>query len=292
MISTKMKELERVEVALLAENTARGAGVLGEHGLSWWIESEGRSLLFDLGQGFVLQNNAAWMKIDYREATAVVFSHGHYDHVGGWSRLSEDLSGATVYLHPDALQEKFQKKADGRMSNAGDRHFAPVLSHSSCPVVESRDPVEVLPGIWTTGEVPRVTSYEDTGGDFYCGNKGCERDALKDDQSIFFKTSLGIVVILGCAHAGVINTLLHIQTLAGQRIHAVFGGMHLLHATDERLQLVVDALKRIGPDWIAPNHCTGDRAVACLRNAFPGQTLEAHAGQRYVFPIVTENHTQ
>jgi 7,8-dihydropterin-6-yl-methyl-4-(beta-D-ribofuranosyl)aminobenzene 5'-phosphate synthase len=91
-------------------------------------------------------------------------------------------------------------------------------------------------------------------------------------------------VILGCAHAGVINTLNYVQELTGERIHAAIGGMHLLHANAERMQHTIEALHMINPDWIGPNHCTGDAAVAQLRTAFAERCLECHAGQSYTFP--------
>lgn len=135
-----------------------------------------------------------------------------------------------------------------------------------------------------TGQVPRTNQIEDTGGDFYCGAQGADVDWLLDDQSLFFKTRLGVVVVLGCAHAGVVNILSYIQELTGERIHAVLGGMHLLRADTERMQFTIDGLRRLAPDWLAPNHCTGDAAVADLWAAFRPQMLEMHAGQSYIFP--------
>ncbi|HKK19546.1 MAG TPA: MBL fold metallo-hydrolase [Opitutales bacterium] len=187
-------------------------------------------------------------------------------------------------LHPSALEPKYQLRADGRMDPAGDRHFASALAESAARAIKCTEPVEVLPGIWTTGEVPRETAYEDTGGDFFAGARGCREDEVPDDLSLFFRSEKGLVVILGCAHAGLINILRHCTRLTGERIHAVLGGMHLLHATEGRMSATIEALREIGPDWLAPNHCTGDAAVARLFNAFPGKILELHAGQSLKFP--------
>jgi len=268
----------------LVENTARGAGILGEHGLCWCLRHGGQQLLFDLGQGMALESNAKRMGIDLEDTDVLVFSHGHYDHVGGWGALADRLSSAKLYLHPDALTPKFQRRADGRMVPAGVAAFAGAVESAGNEVIVSTEPCEVLPGIWMTGEVPRANQLEDTGGDFYCGQRGADVDLILDDQSLFFKTKLGVVVVLGCAHAGLVNTLDYISKLSGERIHAVLGGMHLLHAGAERMQFTIEGLRRLAPDWLAPNHCTGDAAVAALRAAFPHKVFEMHAGQSCLFP--------
>jgi 7,8-dihydropterin-6-yl-methyl-4-(beta-D-ribofuranosyl)aminobenzene 5'-phosphate synthase len=279
-------QCDSVSLSLLVENTARGAGILGEHGLCWCLRHGGQQILFDLGQGMALHRNAKRMGVDLEDTDALVFSHGHYDHVGGWGTFSDRLSHAKVYLHPDALTAKFQRRRDGRMVPAGVATFAGAVVSAGNEVIASTEPREVSPGIWMTGEVPRTNQVEDTGGDFYCGKQGADVDLVLDDQSLFFKTELGVVVVLGCAHAGVVNTLDYISALTGERIHAVLGGMHLLHANPQRMQFTIDGLRRLAPEWLAPNHCTGDAAVAALRAAFPDKVFEIHAGQSCIFPRI------
>jgi 7,8-dihydropterin-6-yl-methyl-4-(beta-D-ribofuranosyl)aminobenzene 5'-phosphate synthase len=279
---------DAVAVSLLAENTARGAGILGEHGLCWCLRHGGKQLLFDLGQGMALRHNARQMGLDLAATDALVFSHGHYDHVRGWHQGASHLSDAAVFLHPHALDAKFQKRPDGRMDPAGDAGFASAMEKISHRVFASTEPCELIPGIWMTGQVPRRHPLEDTGGDFYSGVDAESRDDLLDDQSVFFRTNAGAVVVLGCAHAGVINTLDYVAELTGDRIHAVMGGMHLLQAGEARMRFTVEALSRIAPDCLAANHCTGDAAVARLWQAFPGRVFEMHAGQSAIFPITTK----
>lgn len=277
--------LSQVSVTVLCENTARRSGVVGEHGLSWWIEAGEKRVLFDLGQGLGLVNNAARLGVDLCRVDAIALSHGHYDHVGGWHELPLAARRALVFYHPDAFAPKYQKRQDGRIDPVGDRAAVEALMAEAGDLVPSSEPVEVVPGVWLSGEVPRTTSYEDTGGVFCCDEEGEVVDPIRDDQSLFFDTEQGLVVILGCAHAGVVNTLRYLRDLTLRPIHAVLGGMHLVNAGPERVRRTVEDLKAIGPDWIGANHCTGSLARARLQLAFEDRFLECGAGDRIRFPI-------
>lgn len=274
-------------MTLLVENTARGRGILAEHGLAWWIENPAGKLLFDTGQGQVLERNAEICGIALEEAAAVVLSHGHYDHVGALERVLSRAPKASVFLHPGALQKRYSGAPGGRTREVNEPFlYDGGLEHKADRIVPTREAMEVMDGIHVTGEVPRITDYEDTGGDFYLDADGLVRDPIIDDQSIYFQSDRGTVLILGCAHAGVVNTMLHVANLTGRdRIHAVMGGMHLLHADPERLQMTYEVFRKMDVALIAPCHCTGIRAVAGFWNSFPDQCVEAHAGKEFKFNL-------
>ncbi len=135
-----------------------------------------------------------------------------------------------------------------------------------------------------TGPVPRLSSYEDTGGPFYLDPEGTTPDLIEDDMALWIETPEGTVVCLGCAHAGVVNTLEHICGLTGhRRLRAVIGGFHLMSAGRERLDQTVEALRRLSPALLAPCHCTGDSATAHLRAALGESVAPGKAGTLYRF---------
>jgi len=215
-----------VKITILAEDTAGPRGTVGEHGLAIWIETDGRVVLFDTGQGLALRQNASVLVLDLSRVEVIIVSHGHYDHGGGLSdAIASCSSTAPVFLHPCALLPKYTPP---------DREIGiPRLAETQVSrVIAIREPQQVLPGVWTTGEIPRLTAFEDTGGRFYRDSSCTTPDPLLDDQALFLESSQGLVVILGCAHAGVINTLERVRQLSGTRkIHAILGGMHLLNAS-------------------------------------------------------------
>jgi 7,8-dihydropterin-6-yl-methyl-4-(beta-D-ribofuranosyl)aminobenzene 5'-phosphate synthase len=147
-----------------------------------------------------------------------------------------------------------------------------------------QQPVEVADGLFATGAIPRTTELEDVGGRFFLDPE-CQRpDLLPDDQALFFESRDGLVVLLGCAHAGVINTLRHIESFTGsKRIFAVLGGMHLLHASEERLQFTLQELERRGMRMLVPLHCTGWQPTLRLWHAFPEQCLQGGVGAVFRF---------
>lgn len=284
----KMEKRQEIRVTLLAENTARGRGILGEHGLAYWIETDDGRLLFDTGQGHVLRRNAETLGIDLASADAIVLSHGHYDHVGGLEPELVRSPRAVVYLHPDALRERFIRKDEGMYPVNEEFLFGGRIEEGTAHLCKTGEPVEVLPGVWTTGEVPRLTDYEDTGGAFFLDEAGTKTDPIRDDQALYFRTGKGIVLILGCAHAGVVNTMRHVAGLTGEeRLHAVIGGMHLLHAGEERLEQTYRVFDEMEVELIAPCHCTGIRATVGFWNRFGDRCREAHAGKAFRFDGVS-----
>ncbi|NQU25134.1 MAG: MBL fold metallo-hydrolase [Candidatus Nealsonbacteria bacterium] len=269
-----------LSVTVLVENTARGADVLGEHGLAFWIEVDRRRILFDTGQGKVLRHNAKCLEISLDTAETVVISHGHFDHTGGLKDLLDVTGPVNLYLHPAALQEKYHRKKTPPHRSIGIPNLdEQALRQRTQKLVWTRKPTKVTEGVYVTGEIPRRNDFEDTGGPFYVDRSCTEPDPLPDDQALYVETPAGTVVILGCAHAGVVNTLDYIAELTSRdRIHAVLGGMHLMRATPQRLEATVKALKRYGLRRIGTAHCTGTRATSYLWSQLPNECFECCVG--------------
>ncbi|HPC49882.1 MAG TPA: MBL fold metallo-hydrolase [Kiritimatiellia bacterium] len=232
-----------VTITLLADNHA-AYGLDAEHGFALWIEADGRRILFDTGCGDALPRNMDILGIDVRRTDAVVLSHGHYDHTGNLPWALEQATGAALYLHPSTLRSRYsiheKPKPIGMPQVSAEvvQQLPDTRRHWVCA------PVALSANVWLTGGVPRQTAYEDTGGPFFLDEEGRYADAIPDDLSLWIQTPAGLVICLGCCHAGVINTVQYIaKTSADQRIVALLGGMHLLHASEERLERTAEALK-------------------------------------------------
>ena len=277
----------KTRITVLVENTAEGAGILAEHGLAYWIDWDGHKVLFDTGQGNVLANNAYRMNIPLREADAIVLSHGHYDHTGGLAEALKTSRPVTVYAHPAAFAPKYARKPDGSANEIGMPHLAERAIRSlHNRLVYTDQPTPVVDRLTVTGPVPRLTDFEDTGGPFFLDQACTKPDPLEDDQSVFFDTVEGTVVLLGCAHSGIINTLQYIRQLTGDRpIRAVIGGMHLGAASSERIERTIEELQRIGVQQLAPGHCTGMPATVALWTAFSTICVACHVGKTFEFKI-------
>ncbi len=258
---------------------------MGEHGLAYHIESGGSSLLFDTGQTALILQNARRLGLDLSRLDSVALSHGHYDHTGGLHAVRGIAPSADLYAHPGARARRFARNPDGttRDIGIGPEGLDALRSHPE-RTHETASATEVAEGVFLTGEIPRATAFEDVGGPFVLDERGLVPDPIVDDQALFFETRDGVVVLLGCAHAGVVNTMRHIRQLTGGRpIHTVLGGMHLLTAGPERMDRTVEAVREECLQQLGPAHCTGMAAVARLWREFPHACTVCSVGCRFTF---------
>ena len=278
-----------VLVTTICENRAPRSGLLGEHGLAMLLEARGRRILFDTGAGATLAGNAADLGLDLTKLDAVVLSHGHHDHTGGLKWVLELQSSATlpVYAHPDVLTEKYVSRESMAPEYIGAPWKRAEMEALGAGFHLERGPVDLGGGIMTTGEIPRTPRAEKSKSPFLLKEK--ERfteDRLLDDQALVVESSAGLVVLLGCAHAGLIDTLQHVLSLTGeQRIYAVLGGTHLLNTPDDRLSRTVAALRQFNLELIAPCHCSGYRATMAMHQAFGKRCLDHQAGSVFELPL-------
>ena len=264
--------IQNIRITTLVENTASGADLLAEHGLSFWIEYGDKRILFDTGQSNILIKNAKVLGIDLAKIDAIVISHGHYDHTGGLSDVLEIAAKAKIYLHPGATEPKFSKNISGVKSIGMPDSAKEAIQGQH--MIWTATPATIFPGISVTGQVPRMNDYEDVGGTFFVDENCQKPDELLDDQTLFVESTKGLVVVLGCAHSGVVNTLDYISKLTGyNKIYAVIGGMHLLNASQIRIANTIEAFKKYEIQKIVPLHCTGQNAMQDFKTAFGDKCL-------------------
>jgi 7,8-dihydropterin-6-yl-methyl-4-(beta-D-ribofuranosyl)aminobenzene 5'-phosphate synthase len=277
-------ENKMISLTILSENTVREAGLLGEHGLSYWLETGTHRVLFDTGQGMVLEKNAAKLGIDIGQADAIVLSHGHYDHVSGLPYALEAAPEAALWFHPAATEKKFIRSPKGTARRISTDFMEAGDFGKSRIVHRVTEPAEVVPGVWVTGGIPRTNDFENVGGPFFLDEELTVPDPMADDMAVFLPGPAGLSVIFGCAHAGGINTLDHIFRQTGSLpAHTLIGGLHLAAASPERMDRTVAALRALTPQRMGFCHCTGIAATVRLWNEFPGRCFQAHAGLKMDF---------
>jgi len=276
--------IEALRITVLADDCVASPHLLAEHGLSILIEAEGRRILFDTGQGKVLRGNANALGVPLSGLDAVVLSHGHYDHTGGLAVLLREHTPAALFLHPAALQPKYAKSDAPPPRSIGIPELSrQALSAVDARIVWTRCATRIVPGIWCTGEIPRLPANEPAGTGFFLDADCREPDPLRDDQAIFIETKLGLVLITGCAHAGIVNTLDHVSALTGRNdIHTLVGGLHLGRASEKQLEASADAIGKRNIRNLAPCHCTGMNAHAHLRAKFQPLVCDVGAGSTFV----------
>jgi len=276
---------KRLRITLLVENSVHRPNLAAQHGLSLHLRFNQHNILFDTGQTDLALTNARTLGIELDRIEAIILSHGHYDHTGGLAAVLEAAPRARVFLHPAAFQDKYVRypNTPPRYMGMSDRSRQAVRL-SAGGFVETPGRTKIVEGMFVTGEIPRTTACEDTGGPFFLDADGTRPDPLADDQALIIDLGRSVVLVLGCAHAGVVNTLDHVGHLTGGKpVSAVIGGLHLGSAGEERIQQTISRLQSARLDCLVPVHCTGWPATARLWQAFPGIFHRAGVGTVFEF---------
>ena len=283
-----------LKITTLAENSVVPP-YLGQWGLSFLLElvdtkGNKRKIVFDTGiHKESLLHNIKELKADLSDVDCVVISHGHRDHTAATVEVVEAAGDTKVYAHPHTFLPRFHEDKTGKRRKHGvpEGEGIEEIEQAGGEVFLKKEPAEIVPGLWTTGQIQRVTAFErplplEEGERNIIIVDGNEiDDKILDDQALWMNVEeFGSVVITGCAHAGPVNTILQVKELGNfKHIHALLGGTHLVGRSEEYIQKTISELKQFGLKMISPCHCTGFKAMARLWQVFPKSFIMNFSGR-------------
>lgn len=275
-----------IQITTLSENTAN-IGYLAEWGLSILVTTDNLNILMDTGASISTTHNANILGTDLSRIDKIVLSHGHYDHTGGLRHVLRRTGEVEVIAHPDIWAPKYARRDKHEQERyVGIPFQRAELESLGARFNLTREPVQLGDSIMTTGEITMSVSFEEIDPDIYVKKDGSlQPDPMADDLSLVIDTEAGLIVILGCAHRGIINTLRHAQKLTGKEtVYAAIGGTHLFRASENQIRQTVAALKEMGIKKLGVSHCTGFTAAARLYQEMPDAFFLNNAGTRFTLP--------
>ena len=273
-----------MNIITLVENTAGRIRVMAEWGLSILVEMDGLRVLLDSGESGSVVRNASELGIDLSSIDKIVLSHGHCDHTGGLRELLMAMrKQVEIIAHPDIWDAKYVKRpGEAEYRYIGIPFRREELESLGASFILTGEPVWISDRIVTTGEIPMLTDYEKLDANLHVKREGTfEPDPLRDDLALAVKGDQGLVLITGCAHRGIVNTLHHARKLTElEAIDTVIGGTHLSRATKKHVELTIAELKKFGVRRLGACHCTGFHATVRLAQEFSRAFFPNNAGTR------------
>jgi len=269
-----------MEFITLCENTAAKPGFMAEWGWSILVQVSDKTVLFDTGMSSVAVHNADKLGIDLHSIDKIVLSHAHRDHTGGLREVLRRTGEIDIVAHPGIWDLKYKRSSAEEKAEYNGIPFAREELEKFASFNLTKEPVYISENIVTTGEIPITTDFETIEPYFYIKQMGTfQHDTFADDLALIVKMEKGLVIILGCAHRGMINTLRHARNLTGEeRVYAVIGGTHLYPKNDDQIGKTIESLKEMDVQKIGVSHCTGFHAATRLAQAFGDRFFVNNAG--------------
>jgi 7,8-dihydropterin-6-yl-methyl-4-(beta-D-ribofuranosyl)aminobenzene 5'-phosphate synthase len=272
-----------MKITIICENTVGRRIGLGEHGFSTFIETERGNYLFDTGGGHSVVRNSLELNKDLRTIEKIFLSHGHFDHTGGLPEVLKLKGRVDVHAHAHVFLDRIHViKDNGKETKkfVGLPYKKKYLESLGAYFIFNKDFMEVEKGVFLTGEVPRKTSFEKPDPVLFSEIDGkTEQDIFSDDQSLILDTKKGLILVLGCAHSGMINIINYVIDKTGKdKFYAILGGTHLDFLTPEQLEESIKILRKMEIEKMGVCHCTGMRAAFRLHQEFGDRFFYGHVG--------------
>lgn len=280
-----MAKTQPLEIILLKDNFAAAPGVCSGHGLAMLLQCGHTRVLFDTGPDGSLLANAAALGVSLRPLTAIVLSHGHFDHTGGLEAVLVHCGPVRVVAHPDIFAARFSGPDPHNARPIGMRLSREAYETLGARFALSELPVEIAPGLFTTGQIPLVRPLLNAVSAALWRQEDGQilHDSFRDDCALVACLSDGSVVLTGCAHVGLPNILYKAVTIAPNHPpRLVIGGLHLMSAPRGEIEQIAQEAAALGVRVLMPCHCTGREATEILRECFAGDVIPIATGSRIV----------